>query len=103
MEDPVNTINELCAVSAKEMRDLQQKVQILEDVVFTVFERGTKPTSKEFQALQDFDLVSQTLAGMSQFYDRVGELAEETGTADLVQASEALTLEKLRNRLSSNA
>ncbi len=99
MDRPTNTLNELCAVSANEMRQLQQKVQVLEDVVLTVFERGTKPTSQEMQTLQDFDLVSQTLEGMSHFYDKLSEQTAETGEVDLAEASSILTLEKLRQRL----
>lgn len=94
-----NAINDLCAVSAREMRQLQEKVQVLEDVVLTVFERGTKPNSQEIRALQDFDLVSQTLAGMSNFFDKLRAHNEETGSADLDHASAVVTLEKLRQRL----
>lgn len=99
MSNSENAINDLCAVSAREMRQLQEKVQMLEDVVMTVFERGTRPTSKEISALQDFDLVSQTLAGMSGFYEKLQEQNSQTGVADLGKASETVTLEKLRNRL----
>lgn len=99
MKHSENAINDLCAVSAREMRQLQEKVQVLEDVVLTVFERGTKPNSQEIRALQDFDLVSQTLAGMSDFFEKLRAHNEESGIADLEHASESVTLEKLRKRL----
>ncbi|MBT8155487.1 hypothetical protein KMP13_16760 [Epibacterium ulvae] len=99
MSGPENAINDLCAVSAREMRQLQEKVQVLEDVVLTVFERGTKPNSQEIRALQDFDLVSQTLAGMWSFFETLREQNVETGSADIDHASAGVTLEKLRLRL----
>lgn len=99
MSKPENAINDLCAVSAREMRQLQEKVQVLEDVVLTVFERGTKPNSQEIRMLQDFDLVSQTLAGMSSFFEKLREQNNEHGVADLTKASATVTLEKLRSRL----
>ncbi len=100
MDGPENAIDDLCAVSAREMRQLQQKVQVLEDVVLTVFERGTKPNSQEIRALQDFDLVSQTLDGMSTFFETLRTQSAKTGAADITQASESVNLEKLRHRLS---
>lgn len=103
MADPENAIDDLCAVSAREMRQLQQKVQVLEDVVLTVFERGTKPNSAEIRALQDFDLVSQTLAGMSLFFEQLREQNIRLGIADLQSASESVTLEKLRKRLGAQS
>lgn len=103
MDHPENAINDLCAVSAREMRQLQEKVQVLEDVVLTVFERGTKPNSQEIRALQDFDLVSQTLDGMSKFFETLREHANQTGEANLEHASESVTLEKLRHRLRSTS
>ncbi len=99
MDNSENPINDLCAVSAREMRQLQQKVQVLEDVVLTVFERRTKPNSQEMRALQDFDLVSQTLAGMSDFFDTLRDQTDNAGSANLECAIEKITLEKLRLRL----
>ncbi len=101
MEHPDKALRDLCAVSAWEMQQLKSKIQELEDVALTVMERGTRPTSAELKALQDFDLVIQTLAGLSGFYDRVQKQVSEAGPADLPAAAKGVTLEKLRNRLLS--
>lgn len=93
------SLTDLCAVSAREMSHLQAQVQKLEDVVFTILESDTKPTSKDRQALQDFDLVSQTLAGMAGFFRRLQLQNMDGGEPDLSLASEAVTLQKLRERL----
>lgn len=83
------------------MQQLKAKIEELEDVALTVLERGTRPTSKELQSLQDFDLVIQTLAGLSGFYDRVQKQVDEAGPADLPTAAKGVTLERLRDRLLS--
>ncbi|WP_278923839.1 MULTISPECIES: hypothetical protein [Pseudophaeobacter] len=95
-----DTISGLSAISAREMRQLYSKVQNLEDVVHDIFDRGTKPTRQETQSLQDFDLVLQTLAGMATFYEQVETQVLDTGAADLQAATETVTLQKLRDRLS---
>lgn len=99
MERPGKALSELCAASAWEMEQLGRQMQTLEDVVLDVLERGTPPTSQELRSLQDFDLVIQTLAGLSGFYKRVQSQVEESGPADLPAAAAGVTLEKLRDRL----
>jgi hypothetical protein len=99
MERPGKALSELCAASAWEMEQLGRQMQTLEDVVLDVLERGTPPTSQELRSLQDFDLVIQTLAGLSGFYQRVQAQVDESGPADLPAAAAGVTLEKLRDRL----
>lgn len=101
MEHPGKALSELCAASAWEMEQLRAQMQALEDVVLDVLERGTAPTSQELCSLQDFDLVIQTLAGLSGFYQRVQAQVDESGPADLPAAAAGVTLEKLRDRLLS--
>ncbi|WP_264214514.1 hypothetical protein [Leisingera thetidis] len=101
MQHPDKALSELCAASAWEMEQLRSQMQTLEDVVLDVLERGTAPTSQELRSLQDFDLVIQTLAGLSGFYKRVQDQVEESGPADLPAAAAGVTLEKLRDRLRS--
>lgn len=93
---PLDTVY---ANSAREMRQLQSQIQQLEDTVLTIVERRTPPTSAEIRELQDFDLISQTLGGLSTFFDT---LREQVGTEDCTnidQATEGVTLQKLRDRL----
>lgn len=99
MEEQRDTICGLSAISAREMRQLYSKIQTLEDVVHTIFERGTKPNRQECQSLQDFDLVLQTLAGMAGFYERIETQVLESGQADIHTATDSVTLQKLRERL----
>ncbi|KAE9629202.1 hypothetical protein FEE96_12660 [Parasedimentitalea maritima] len=99
MDQNGNSLTNLCAVSAREMTQLQAQVQGLEDAVFSILESDSGPTSKDRQALQDFDLVAQTLAGLAGFFQRVQVQNEDTGRPDLVLASEQVTLQKLRDRL----
>ncbi len=99
MERPGKALSELCAASAWEMEQLGRQMQALEDVVLDILERGTAPTSQELRSLQDFDLVIQTLAGLSGFYKRVQEQVDDAGPADLPAAAAGVTLEKLRDRL----
>ena len=99
MEQNGKSLTDLCAVSAREMSHLQGQVQRLEDVVFTILESDTKPTSKERQALQDFDVIVQTLAGLAGFFQRLQLQSAGNGDTDVMQASEAITLQKLRERL----
>ncbi|WIY27767.1 hypothetical protein [Parasedimentitalea psychrophila] len=99
MEQNGKSLTDLCAVSAREMSHLQAQVQQLEDVVFTILESDSKPTRKDRQALQDFDLVAQTLAGLAGFFQRLRLQAMDGGDTDLMRASEAVTLQKLRERL----
>ncbi|NIZ62610.1 hypothetical protein DL239_16685 [Sedimentitalea sp. CY04] len=99
MEQNGKTLTDLCAISAREMSHLQAQVQQLEDVVFTILESDSKPTSKDRQALQDFDLVAQTLAGLSGFYQRLRLQTMDGSESNLKTASEAVTLQKLRERL----
>ncbi|KIC35159.1 hypothetical protein [Leisingera sp. ANG-M7] len=101
MEHPDKALGELCAASAWEMEQLRSQMQALEDVVLDVLERGTAPTSQELRSLQDFDLVIQTLSGLSGFYRRVQSQVDESGPADLPAAAAGVTLEKLRDRLRS--
>ncbi|EBA14680.1 hypothetical protein RSK20926_01597 [Roseobacter sp. SK209-2-6] len=99
MEDLRETVTGLSAISAREMRQLYSKVQTLEDVVHTIFERGTKPSRQECQSLQDFDLVMQTLAGLAGFFERVESQVLDNGHPDIAEATQAVTLQKLRERL----
>lgn len=99
METQRDTISGLSAISAREMRALYSKVQTLEDVVHDIFDRGTRPNKQEIQSLQDFDLVLQTLAGMAGFYERVEAQVMEKGQTDIYEATDAVTLQKLRDRL----
>ena len=99
MEHPDKALRDLCAISSWEMQQLKAKIQELEDVALTVLERGTRPTSQELRALQDFDLVIQTLSGLSGFYDRVQDQINASGPADRPAAANGVTLEKLRERL----
>ncbi|MBY6137244.1 hypothetical protein AB9K35_18450 [Leisingera sp. XS_AS12] len=99
MERPGKALSELCAASAWEMEQLGRQMQALEDVVLDILERGTAPTSQELRSLQDFDLVIQTLAGLSGFYKRVQAQVDDAGPADLPAAAAGVTLEKLRDRL----
>jgi len=93
---PLDTVY---ANSAREMRQLQNQIRQLEDAVMTIVERRTPPTSAEIRELQDFDLISQTLGGLSTFFDK---LREQVGTDDCTnidQATESVTLQRLRDRL----
>jgi len=99
MKDLRETVCGLSAISAREMRHLYNKVQTLEDVVHTIFERGTKPSRQEIQSLQDFDLVMQTLSGLAGFYERVESQVLDNGSPNIDEATEAVTLQKLRERL----
>ncbi len=99
MERPGKALSELCAASAWEMEQLGRQMQALEDVVLDILERGTAPTSQELRSLQDFDLVIQTLAGLSGFYKRVQAQVDDAGPADLPAAAAGVTLETLRDRL----
>lgn len=99
MEQNGKSLTDLCAVSAREMSHLQAQVQRLEDVVFTILESDAKPTSKDRQALQDFDVIVQTLAGLAGFFQRLQLQSADNGDTDLTQASEEITLQKLRERL----
>ena len=101
MDHPDKALKDLCTISSWEMHQLKAKIQELEDVALTVMERGTRPTSAELRALQDFDLVIQTLAGLSGFYERVQDQVEKSGPADLPPAAKGVTLERLRERLLS--
>ncbi|PCJ07730.1 MAG: hypothetical protein COB16_09865 [Rhodobacteraceae bacterium] len=103
MERNGKSLTDLCAVSAREMSHLQAQVQRLEDVVFTILESDTKPTSKDRQALQDFDVIVQTLAGLAGFFQRLQLQSADNGDTDVMQASEAITLQKLRERLRDTA
>ena len=103
MERNGKSLTDLCAVSAREMSHLQAQVQRLEDVVFTILESDTKPTSKDRQALQGFDVIVQTLAGLAGFFQRLQLQSADNGDTDVMQASEAITLQKLRERLRDTA
>jgi len=99
MDQNGKSLTDLCAVCAREMSHLQDQVQRLEDVVFTILESDSKPSSKDRQALQDFDLVAQTLAGLAGFFQRLQLQTMDGDETDLMRASEAVTLQKLRERL----
>ena len=94
-----NHFIDMCAVSAREMRQLQEKILVLEDIVFSILESGGKPTSDDIKKLQDFDLIAQTLGGISGFFEQLNRQVEDEGKANLTQATETITLEKLRKRL----
>ncbi len=93
---PLDTVY---ANSAREMRQLQNQIQKLEDTVLTIVERRTPPTSAEIRELQDFDLISQTLGGLSIFFDQLREQVGTQDCTDIIQATEGVTLQKLRDRL----
>ncbi|KUP91937.1 hypothetical protein [Tritonibacter horizontis] len=93
---PLDTVY---ANSAREMRALQSQIQQLEDTVLTIVERRTPPTSAEIRELQDFDLISQTLGGLSIFFDKLREQVGTEDCTDITRATESVTLQKLRDRL----
>jgi len=99
MDDISNSLTNLCAISAREMTQLQAKVQGLEDAVFSIIEGDGEPSNKDRQALQDFDLVMQTLAGLAGYFQRLQLQTADSGSTDLMLATEAVTLQKLRDRL----
>lgn len=93
---PLDTVY---ANSAREMRQLQEKVRLLEDSVLDIVERQSRPTSDEIKKLQDFDLIWQTLGGLSIFFDNLREQVTTTDTTDIDRATASVTLQKLRDRL----
>ncbi|NIZ13828.1 hypothetical protein [Phaeobacter sp. HF9A] len=93
---PLDTVY---ANSAREMRQLQRQIQQLEDTVLTIVERRTPPTSSEIRELQDFDLISQTLGGMSIFFDKLRDQVGTEDCTDIDLATEGVTLQRLRDRL----
>ncbi|MFP3385038.1 MULTISPECIES: hypothetical protein [Tritonibacter] len=93
---PLDTVY---ANSAREMRQLQSQIQQLEDTVLTIVERRTPPTSAEIRELQDFDLISQTLGGLSTFFDSLREQVGTQDCTDINLATQDVTLQLLRDRL----
>jgi len=93
---PLDTVY---ANSAREMRQLQKQIQQLEDTVLTILERRSPPTSAEIRELQDFDLISQTLGGMSTFFDTLREQVGTEDCTDIDLATDSITLQLLRDRL----
>lgn len=96
---PINPMPELCAVTAREMVQLQSQIESIEDSVLAIIKRSGSLTKDDRKTLQDFDLVIQTLSGLTGFFERLEKQAAETGQADLTVASEAITLRKLKDRL----
>lgn len=92
-------LHRVYANSAREMRQLQDQIRKLEDTVLTIVERRTPPTSAEIRELQDFDLISQTLGGLSIFFDKLRDQAGTEECTDIELATEGVTLQKLRDRL----
>lgn len=93
---PLDTVY---ANSAREMRQLQAQVRVLEDSVLDIIERQSRPTSEEIKKLQDFDLIWQTLGGLSIFFDNLREQVTTTDMTDIDRATSSVTLQKLRDRL----
>ncbi len=96
---PINPMPDLCAVTSREMVQLQSQIESIEDAVLAIIKRSGALTSDDRKTLQDFDLVIQTLAGLTGFFERLEKQVSETGQADMVLASEAITLRKLKDRL----
>lgn len=93
---PLDTVY---ANSAREMRQLQAQVRVLEDSVLDIIERQSRPTSDEIKKLQDFDLIWQTLGGLSIFFDNLREQVTTADITDIDRATSSVTLQKLRDRL----
>lgn len=93
---PLDTVY---ANSAREMRQLQVQVRALEDAVLDIIERQSRPTSDEIKKLQDFDLIWQTLGGLSNFFDNLREQVTTEDMTDIDRATSTVTLRKLRDRL----
>lgn len=93
---PLDTVY---ANSAREMRQLQAQLRVLEDSVLDIIERQSRPTSEEIKKLQDFDLIWQTLGGLSVFFDNLREQITSTDITDIDRATASVTLQKLRDRL----
>lgn len=93
---PLDTVY---ANSAREMRQLQAQVRVLEDSVLDIIERQSRPTSDEIKKLQDFDLIWQTLGGLSIFFDNLREQVTTDDITDIDRATSSVTLQKLRDRL----
>ena len=93
---PLDTVY---ANSAREMRQLQVQVRALEDAVLDIIERQSRPTSDEIKKLQDFDLICQTLGGLSNFFDNLREQVTTEDITDIDRATSTVTLRKLRDRL----
>ncbi|NQX72934.1 MAG: hypothetical protein HRT62_05070 [Epibacterium sp.] len=81
------------------MRQLQVQVRALEDAVLDIIERQSRPTSDEIKKLQDFDLIWQTLGGLSNFFDNLREQVTTEDITDIDRATSTVTLRKLRDRL----
>ena len=93
---PLDTVY---ANSARELRQLQAQVRVLEDSVLDIIERQSRPTSDEIKKLQDFDLIWQTLGGLSIFFDNLREQVTTDDITDIDRATSSVTLQKLRDRL----
>ena len=92
-------LDRVYANSAREMRQLQSQVHKLEDAVMEIVERRGSLSSAEIKELQDFDLVSQTLGGLSTFFDKLREQVGSEESTDIELATQGVTLQKLRDRL----
>lgn len=95
----IKTLDAVYANSAREMRQLQEQIRELEDTVLDIFERQSRPTSNEIKKLQDFDLIWQTLGGLSNFFDNLREQVSKDDSTDIDRATNSVTLQKLRDRL----
>lgn len=93
------SLDAIYANSAREMRQLQEQVRVLEDSVLDIIERQSRPTRDEIKKLQDFDLLWQTLGGLSIFFDNLREQVTQEDQMDIDQATNSVTLQKLRDRL----
>ena len=93
---PLDTVY---ANSAREMRQLQAQVRVLEDSVLDIIERQSRPTSDEINKLQVFDLIWQTLGGLSIFFDSLRDQVTTADITDIDRATSSVTLQKLRDRL----
>lgn len=93
------SLDAVYANSAREMRQLQDQIRKLEDSVLDIIERQSRPTSDEIKKLQDFDLVWQTLGGLSTFFDKLREQVTKEDQMDIDLATDSVTLQKLRDRL----
>lgn len=98
-EGHTKPLDAVYANSAREMRQLQEQVRVLEDSVLDIIERQSRPTSDEIKKLQDFDLIWQTLGGLSIFFDNLREQVTKEDITDIDRATNSVTLQKLRDRL----
>ena len=90
---------ELCAVTAREMVQLQSQVESLEDASAGNHQAQRLPDQGRPQDAAGFRPGDPDPQRADRFFERLEKQAAETGQADLTLASEAITLRKLKDRL----